>query len=71
MPEFLADIRAAVAREFDVELSEIAVLKPGTFPRTSSGKVERNACREVLRCGEPTVLIHWQAKRSEPSGAIR
>jgi acyl-CoA synthetase (AMP-forming)/AMP-acid ligase II len=38
-------IRKAVAEEHDLSVYAIKLLKPGTIPKTSSGKIQRNACR--------------------------
>jgi acyl-CoA synthetase (AMP-forming)/AMP-acid ligase II len=39
-------IRYAVAEEFRVPVDAVVFVRPNTFPRTSSGKVRRRACRE-------------------------
>ncbi|HET9930866.1 MAG TPA: AMP-binding protein, partial [Polyangiaceae bacterium] len=49
-------LQEAVAREHDVALSVATLLSSGTLPKTSSGKVQRRACREALVRGELTVL---------------
>lgn len=38
-------IRQRVAEEHDLGVYAIKLLKPGTIPKTSSGKIQRNACR--------------------------
>jgi acyl-CoA synthetase (AMP-forming)/AMP-acid ligase II len=38
-------IRQRVAEEHDLSVYAIKLLKPGTIPKTSSGKIQRNACR--------------------------
>jgi acyl-CoA synthetase (AMP-forming)/AMP-acid ligase II len=38
-------IRQRVAEEHDLSVYAIRLLKPGTIPKTSSGKIQRNACR--------------------------
>jgi acyl-CoA synthetase (AMP-forming)/AMP-acid ligase II len=58
--EVLAAIRAAVVREFDVAVSEVAVVRPGTFPRTTSGKVRRQACRAALAAGTLDAIAHYR-----------
>jgi acyl-CoA synthetase (AMP-forming)/AMP-acid ligase II len=40
-----ADVRQAVAVEHDLNVAVVLLLKTGTIPRTSSGKVRRSACR--------------------------
>jgi acyl-CoA synthetase (AMP-forming)/AMP-acid ligase II len=50
----LSDIRRIVAQQHDLQLYDIALVSPGTIPRTSSGKIRRHACRlmylEKLNC---------------------
>ena len=43
--EIVPDIRQAVASEHDLNVSVVLLLKTGTIPRTSSGKVRRSACK--------------------------
>jgi 8-amino-7-oxononanoate synthase len=44
----ISRIRQAVAEEFEIELRHVAFVMPGSFPRTSSGKVQRAACRSRM-----------------------
>jgi acyl-CoA synthetase (AMP-forming)/AMP-acid ligase II/acyl carrier protein len=41
----VAAVRNAVAAAHEVQVYELAFLKPGSLPKTSSGKVQRRACR--------------------------
>jgi acyl-CoA synthetase (AMP-forming)/AMP-acid ligase II len=41
-------IRRAVAEHHDVRVYSVSLLKPGGIPRTSSGKIQRHACRAGL-----------------------
>jgi acyl-CoA synthetase (AMP-forming)/AMP-acid ligase II len=43
--DILKAIRTAVAEAHDLNVYAIKLLKPGTIPKTSSGKIQRNACR--------------------------
>lgn len=38
-------IRRAVAEEHEVHVYRVVLLKPGSIPKTSSGKIQRHACR--------------------------
>jgi amino acid adenylation domain-containing protein len=40
-----AAVRQAVAEEHEVRLHELVLLRSGTIPKTSSGKIRRHACR--------------------------
>jgi acyl-CoA synthetase (AMP-forming)/AMP-acid ligase II len=44
--EILRAIRRAVAEQHDLRVADIRLLKPGTIMKTSSGKIQRFACRQ-------------------------
>ncbi len=44
--ELFTDIRRAVSEHHDLQVYAIALLKPATIPKTSSGKIQRHACQE-------------------------
>jgi acyl-CoA synthetase (AMP-forming)/AMP-acid ligase II len=43
--EVVQAIRRAVAESHDLRVYTVVLLKPGTIPKTSSGKIQRHACR--------------------------
>lgn len=43
--EIGAAIREAIAQERELEAYDVVLLKPGGIPKTSSGKIQRNACK--------------------------
>jgi acyl-CoA synthetase (AMP-forming)/AMP-acid ligase II len=45
------DLTSAVAEAFDVHLSGIHWLEKGAIPRTSSGKIQRYRCRQMVLAG--------------------
>ena len=49
-------IRSAVASRFGTTVALLVLVRPGTFPRTSSGKVQRALCRALATCGELDVV---------------
>jgi amino acid adenylation domain-containing protein/non-ribosomal peptide synthase protein (TIGR01720 family) len=46
----------ALADEHDLQLHALVLLRPATLPRTSSGKIQRRACRERHLAGELDVI---------------
>lgn len=44
-PEVIGNIREAVARHFNLQVFEVVLLNSGGVHRTSSGKIQRQACR--------------------------
>jgi acyl-CoA synthetase (AMP-forming)/AMP-acid ligase II len=45
------DVRQAVAERHDLQVHDVQFLEPGGLPRTSSGKVQRHACRAAYERG--------------------
>jgi acyl-CoA synthetase (AMP-forming)/AMP-acid ligase II/acyl carrier protein len=56
-------VRHAVAAEHDAEVFAIVLLKAGGLPKTSSGKVQRHACRIGYNAGEMASVSCWQLTR--------
>ena len=52
-------IRMAVIDEHGLALDRIMLVRSGTIPKTSSGKVQRNACREIFLSGEFKTLAEY------------
>src|SRR5437762_889127 len=50
--EIVQTIRSAVTTEFGVQVHGIVLCNVGTVPKTSSGKVQRRACRAQFLSGE-------------------
>jgi amino acid adenylation domain-containing protein len=51
-----AAIRAAVAREHGLAVQIVALLRRGSLPKTSSGKIQRQECRRAFAAGTLPVL---------------
>jgi acyl carrier protein len=56
----IAAIRHTVAGEHDAEIFAIILLKSGGLPKTSSGKVQRHACRNGFVSGNLPHVAAWQ-----------
>jgi acyl-CoA synthetase (AMP-forming)/AMP-acid ligase II len=52
-------IRAAVAAAHGIQISTIVFLAPGVLPKTTSGKIQRYACREGVRSGALPTIARW------------
>jgi acyl carrier protein len=55
-PALVEAIRRAVAEEHEVQAHAIVLVGPGGVPKTSSGKVQRRACRAQYLAGELTPI---------------
>ncbi len=62
-------LRRAVAEEHEAQVYEVLLVRAGTVPRTSSGKVRRGACRAAYRAGELAVVGRSALNDTAPSGA--
>jgi acyl carrier protein len=60
-------VRRAVAEEHEAELHAFVLLKLGSMPKTSSGKVQRRACRSAFLAGMLDAYGEWRAN-GRPSG---
>jgi len=49
-------IRRALADEYELEIHTVVLIKPGTIPRTSSGKIQRSACKAAFEAGQLAVV---------------
>lgn len=54
-------IRAAITRAHQVEVVELALVRHGLVPKTSSGKLMRRACRDALAAGTLPTRWRWSA----------
>ncbi len=64
-------VRCAVADEHEIQPYAIVLVPPGTVPKTSSGKVQRQACRARFLAGEVTPLVEWRAVTAEAGRSAR
>ena len=60
MAPVLRAIRAAIVEEHDVDPYQIVLVRPGGVPLTSSGKIQRSHCRELLAANGLEQLAAWQ-----------
>ncbi|GAA2552760.1 fatty acyl-AMP ligase [Winogradskya consettensis] len=58
-------VRTAVENRHGVPVTDVLLIRRGTLPRTTSGKVQRRACRDAYLDGELTVFGPAVAQRVE------
>ncbi|MBP7143556.1 MAG: AMP-binding protein, partial [Opitutaceae bacterium] len=54
--ELAAAIRSAVSEQHDLHVFTIIFIKAGSLPKTSSGKVQRRACRDQFLAGQLSII---------------
>ncbi len=62
-------IRGAISRHHDLQLAVAALIRPGSLPRTPSGKVRRYACRDGLEAGTLPIVARWDARLDDGEAA--
>jgi len=64
--EIIEAIRRDVAREHELVVDAIVLLKSGGVPKTSSGKIQRSACRASFLGGTLDAVASWDAAEVHP-----
>ncbi|MFJ5219343.1 AMP-binding protein [Streptomyces sp. NPDC088354] len=60
-----------VRREHDVSAFQVVLVRPGSLPKTSSGKVRRRYTRDLLLQGELAEILRWPARsRASDESAV-
>ncbi len=69
--EALAAARRAVGEEHEIPLAALVLVRPGSIPKTTSGKVRRRLCRSLFLTGGLDVVAQWRgaAEDAEASAA--
>jgi acyl-CoA synthetase (AMP-forming)/AMP-acid ligase II len=55
-------VSQAIGAEHGLQVEAIGLIKPGSLPRTSSGKTQRRACRQQFLAGELAIVAQWSRK---------
>ncbi len=63
--EVFQAVRRSVAVEYDLNVDAIVLIRAGTVPKTSSGKIQRHACRQGFLDGTLDVVGQWQLGDAE------
>ena len=63
--EAIAAIRRELALQHDIEVHAIRLIKMLSLPKTSSGKIQRRACREAFLAGGLDVVATWNRQDAQ------
>src|SRR5215213_8957512 len=63
--DVIGNIRQALAEEHEVQPHAVALIATGAVPKTSSGKTQRTACREMFLSSTLPVVAAWNASEDE------
>ncbi|MFI5324765.1 MAG: aminotransferase class I/II-fold pyridoxal phosphate-dependent enzyme [Candidatus Rokuibacteriota bacterium] len=68
--EVFGEVRRDVGREHELVVDSIVLVRAGSIPRTSSGKIQRRACRDAFLEPSLDVVAEWhRAGSDEPIAA--
>lgn len=59
--EVIKAIRREVTLQHDLPPEAVVLVRFGTLPRTSSGKIQRHACRDLFSTGSLKIVAQWKA----------
>ena len=60
-------MRAAIVSEHEFTPSVIEIVARGAIPKTSSGKLQRSACKKAFLDGRLPVIATWRSRSRRPS----
>lgn len=66
--KIFASIRRAIAENHELAPHAIVLVRSGTIPKTSSGKIQRAACKELFSTDQLRVLSAWYEQEHEGLG---
>jgi len=64
--DVVAAIRRALTESHEVSPDTIVLIEPRSIPRTSSGKIQRYACREAFLAGTLDAVHKWSDRDARP-----
>ncbi len=65
LEEIVTAICQSVGEIHEVEVHAIALLKTGSIPKTSSGKIQRRGCSKKFLEGDLNIVAQWQQDRED------
>ncbi len=63
----LMTVLTEIQQTWEISLEAIYLVRPGSVPITSSGKVQRQLTRQWIESGELAPLAHWQRRQPQCS----
>ena len=66
----LTEIRQAVILQHEIQPYAVLLLRAGSVPKTSSGKIQRHECRARFLAGELDVVAEWRETETEEAARI-
>jgi acyl-CoA synthetase (AMP-forming)/AMP-acid ligase II len=58
--QVIGSIQKAVARDHNVFADAVVLIRPGSLPKTTSGKIRRRSCGEMFQAGDLEAIGSWR-----------
>ncbi|MEM9217717.1 MAG: SDR family NAD(P)-dependent oxidoreductase, partial [Cyanobacteria bacterium P01_F01_bin.150] len=68
--EVINAVRRAISGTFDLQVQSVVLLKPNSILKTSSGKIQRRACRSAFLNGSLAAVAHEEFKGVNETQAV-
>ncbi|MDX6502481.1 MAG: hypothetical protein QOG23_5745, partial [Blastocatellia bacterium] len=65
--DVIDNVRQAVSEEHEVQVGAVVLIRAGTLPKTSSGKIQRSACRAAFLASELSSVAEWRQEAGAES----
>ncbi len=70
LEDLIDTIRQAIAEQHELQTYSIVLLKFGSIPKTSSGKIQRHACRTGFLANDLNVVHAWSIDQNSDSSTV-
>lgn len=68
--EVIETIRRVISEQHEVQVYAVLLLKPGTIPKTSSGKIQRSSCRKGFLENNFSAVASWTSPIVDASESL-
>lgn len=69
LADILHAVRSQISRDHELQVDSIVLVKAGSIPKTSSGKIQRHACRAAFLSNALEVVAQWHSQNGNGSAA--
>lgn len=64
LERIVSRMREVISKHHEIHVSGIVLIKKGSLPKTSSGKIQRQACKQAYFSGSLDILFEWKEKEA-------
>lgn len=68
LPGLVRQVRKQLIEEHEIDARRVVLARLGSIPLTTSGKVQRSLCRDLLQRGELKIRFEWERRSQATDG---